>query len=250
MKDKLKKLKVPDLPTLGIFAFALASTWALGQYFNANAVHPTPLYWLPAALVEIVTAWLTKHAVESFYQVTRSNISKQDKRFFTVVAIAAAALATPTIAASIAANLYEFNGQVLLSLLFPVAVVGCAVGAQIPRSVSRHKSADGAQHRAELSKVRADLRTSRADLAQSRAIVAQSGAKHSAELEHIRAQAAQDVEQAAQRGAMKEPNSAIYARLCAGLNGGAPSTAQDVNKLLNDSGYYSVAGSTARSWSK
>jgi len=210
MKDKLAKL--PDLPTLGIFAFALASTWALYQFFINAAVHPTWLYWIPAALVEIVTAWLTKHAVEAMYQITRSKTLKQDKRFFKIVAGVSIALCVPTFVASVQANLYEFAGQFWLALLFPIAVIGCAIGAQIPRSVVRHTSEKTDVGKAELRSLRAELR---------------------------------QMKQARQ---MKPPSAAVYSQLCADMNGNLPTTARAVNKLLNDHGHYAAPDRTAASW--
>jgi len=138
--NAISKIKLPDLPTLGIFAFALASTWSLYQFFNNHAIHPTWLYWIPAVLVEIVNAWLTQQAVGALYIVTRSNAQKQDKRFYGIVALISGVLCIPTFVASVQANLFEFGGEFWLALLFPVAVIGCAIGAQIPRSVERYKS--------------------------------------------------------------------------------------------------------------
>lgn len=219
----MEKLKSLDLPTVGIFAFALASTWALFQFFNDNALHPTLLYWIPAALVEVVTAWLAKNAIESFYQVTRSNIAKQDRRFFWIVGITTTVLAIPTLAASVQANLYEFRGQWWLALLFPVAVVGCAIGAQIPRSVERHESADDDKHRAELRTMRVELKQERARWEQ----------------EHARL---------AQARAMKRASRTDFDKLCAESNGNRPGDVRAVNDLLNEHDFYAVPDSTARSW--
>ena len=205
-----------DLPTVGIFAFALASTWSLYQFVNNHAIHQTWLYWIPAALVEIVTAWLTKHAVEAVYQVTRSNLPKQDKRFFRIVLVSAIALVIPTFVTSILANLYEFNGQIWLALLFPVAVAGCAIGAQIPRSVARYTNAGDDDSKAELRTIRTELKQARAELEQSHTL--------------------------------KRADKTAYAELCAGMNGNVPGTVRAVQDFLNERGFYAVPDSTARNW--
>ena len=227
--EKLKSLEL-DLPTVGIFAFALASTWSLFQFFNDNALHPTVLYWIPAALVEVVTAWLAKNAIEAFYQVTRSNIAKQDRRFFWIVGITTTVLTIPTLAASVQANLYEFRGQWWLALLFPVAVVGCAIGAQIPRSVERHESAGDDKRKAELRNVRAELKQALGEKVQERAAWEQERAR------------------LAQTHAMKRASRADFEKICTGPNGNRPDGVRAVNDLLNESGFYAVPDSTARSW--
>lgn len=241
MKTKLQNIKTPDLPTIGIFSFALASTWALFQYFNSHALHPTPLYWIPAALVEVVTAWLTKHAIEAFYQITRSNITKQDRRFFWIVGVLTTILSVPTLAASVLANLYEFNGQVWLALLFPTAVVGCAIGAQIPRSVVRYQSAGENKHKQQLHDAVRKLTEMRAELAQIKASRTELVDHNRLEIERMRAETEQE-------RAFKRAKGTDYKQLCANMNGDKPDTAQAVNDLLNVKGYYSVADSTARSW--
>ena len=165
-----------SLPDLGIFAFALASTWALYQLFNNSARHPTILYIAPAALVEIVTAWLMKNATSAAYQFTRSRITKQDRRFHLIILSACLVLAAPTIVASTLANGYEFNGSVWLALLFPAASVGCAVGGAIPRTIARHERGKTDESRAELKAARAQsaqLRQYLDELNEARAMEAQ-----------------------------------------------------------------------------
>ena len=203
-----------SLPDLGIFAFALASTWALYQLFNNSARHPTILYIAPAALVEIVTAWLMKNATSAAYQFTRSRITKQDRRFHLIILSACLVLAAPTIVASTLANGYEFNGSVWLALLFPAASVGCAVGGAIPRTIARHERGKTDENKAEVRELREKLRA----LRTSRQL--------------------------------REPERTDFEQICASLNGKSPRTARGVNKLLNDNGFYSVADSTARSWAK
>ena len=144
-----------SLPDLGIFAFALASTWALYQLLNNSAQHPTILYIVPAALVEVVTAWLMKNATHAAYQFTRSRITKQDRRFHLIILSACLVLAAPTTIASVLANGYEFNGNVWLALLFPAASIGCAIGGAIPRTIARHEHSKTDETRAELKAARA-----------------------------------------------------------------------------------------------
>ena len=203
-----------NLPDVGIFAFSLASTWALYQLFINSAQHPTALYALPAALVEIVTAWLMKNATDAAYQITRSNIAKQDRRFHRIILIACFVLAVPTLIVSVLANRYEFSGNVWLALLFPAASVGCAIGGTIPRAVARYKSAKSDEGKAEVRELREKvqaLRTARQ---------------------------------------LREPERADFEQICASLNGKTPKTARGVNRLLNDNGFYAVADSTARSWTR
>lgn len=203
---------IAHLPTVGIFAFALASVWSLFQLFNNSALHPTPLYWIPAALVELVTAWLAYQAVEAVRKVTRSNISKQDRRFARIIFVLCVVLSIPTLAVSFTANRYEFQGNVGLSLLFPVSCIACAVASAIPHIKAQVVSGKVAGLRNENNDLRAQVR----------------------KLEQLRA--------------MREPTRADYDELCAGLNGNTPQDARSVNRLLQDNGYYARPDATARSW--
>jgi hypothetical protein len=126
------------LPAGGIVAFSLCSTHSVYQSLTANAQHPTALFWLPAVLVELVTAWIVHQVVRQVRQVTRSNISKQDRRFYTIMLIAFVILAIPTLGVSVWANAVEFS-NVLLGLLFPVASMACAVGAALPQTVETYR---------------------------------------------------------------------------------------------------------------
>jgi len=222
-----------QLPTLGIFAFALASVWSLYQLFNNSALHPTPLYWIPATLVELVTAWLAFQSVEAARQITRSNISKQDKRFAKLIFGLCVTLAIPTLAVSFAANSYEFRGHIGLASLFPVSCIACAVASAIPHIKS-------AAVDVKVERVREDVQKWRdraQELEQRCAMIEQ----RCAELE-------QELTAAKQPRAMTVPDSTDYERICAGMNGNTPSNAREVNMVLNDAGYYAVADSTARSW--
>lgn len=170
-----------SIPLLGIFAFALASVWSLYQMFNNNALHPTPLYWIPAGLVEIVTAWLVYQVVESVRLVTRSKgqITDQDRRFNWILVIGCIILAAPTLWVSYAANRYEFQGSASLALLFPVSCVACAVATAIPHIKTRKDDERLAKERESHAETRAKLREalrsrefvkpSRADFDQVRA---------------------------------------------------------------------------------
>lgn len=250
----IREIKKIDLPTLGIFAFALASTWSLYNLFNSSAIHPTWLYWIPAVLVEVVTAWLTGYIVEAVHQLTRSNAPKQDLRFFRIVAIVSSGLVIPTFGASILANLYEFQGQWWLALLFPVGVVGCAIGAQIPRSVERYKSAGDDKSKAELRKVKRERDDYRTTLKQERAEVARldglslKRVEQLSKSEEILARVREELARTKQRLILKHPTRADYESICAGMNGDKPASAQAVNDALNDAGFYSKPDSTARTW--
>lgn len=140
-----------NLPLGGIVAFSLCSTWSLFQLLTKSAAHPTPLFWLPAVLVELVTAWAVYHVVEQARMVTRSNISKQDRRFYGLMLGAFAVVVIPTLGASVWANSLEF-GNVLLGVLFPVGSIGCAVGVALPdtmRRYERRKESEAAERKAE-----------------------------------------------------------------------------------------------------
>ena len=88
-------------------------------------------------LVELVTAWTVYQVVEQVRRLTRSNVSKQDRRFYSITTGAFVVVALPTLGASVWANTLEFN-SILLGLLFPVASVGCAVGVALPSTVERY----------------------------------------------------------------------------------------------------------------
>jgi len=251
-----RRVKLPDLPTIGIFAFALASTWSLYQFFNNHAIHPTWLYWIPAALVEIVTAWLTMHIIRAVYKLTRSNALKQDLRFYKIVAIVSTVLVAPTFIASVAANRYEFQGQFWLALLFPVAVVGCAIGEQIPRSVERHQSAGDDKSKQELRKTKRELATERAERKRIEPLLVRKieQLRTSEEVVDMLRNSLRNTEQEhaelAQSRQLKRADKTVYAELCAGLNGTAPGDAQGANDLLNDNGYYSKSDGTVRNWAR
>jgi len=143
--EKLKDLRITDwLPILGILAFSACSIHSVNQLLQSRANHPTPLYTLAAGLIELATAWLVYGVVEQFRTVTKSRISKQDRRFALSVLVAFTVLAVPSLATSIVANALEFN-DLLLGLLFPGLSVACAVGAALPDATKRHKEERWAQ---------------------------------------------------------------------------------------------------------
>lgn len=157
-------ININNIPIAGVFAFAVASVWSLFQMFNNNALHPTLLYWIPAFLIEIVTAWLVYQTVESIRLVTRSNISKQDRRFNMILAIVCAILAAPTLMMSFSANHYEFQGHAGLARIFPIGCVACAVATAIPHIKTRNVDERLMQEREKHVKARAKLEQSLADV--------------------------------------------------------------------------------------
>ena len=217
---KRQKL-VALLPTLGIFAFALASVWSLYQLFNNSALHPTALYWIPAALVELVTAWLAFQSVEAARQITRSNISKQDKKFAKLIFCLCISLAVPTFIVSFSANFYEFRGSIGLASLFPISCIACAVASAIPHIKTQAADTKVVEERDKAQRLRETVQVLE---------------QRCAELEQSRT--------------MKEAGPDDYVRICAGLNGNKPTKAREVNRLLQDNGYYALADSTAKSWVK
>jgi len=65
-----------------------------------------------------------------------------------------------------------------------------------------------------------------------------------AELKELR----RENKELAQSRTMKEADRADYERLVRGMNGNTPTDAREVNKLLQDNGYYARPDATARSW--
>ena len=126
------------LPVVGILAFALCSTWSVYNLLNTHAAHPTVLYWLPAVLVEIVTAWTVAQVVAQVRELTRSKISKQDRRFHGIITAAFVIVASPLLSLSVWANKVEFN-HLGLGLIFPVSCIGCAIGASLPDVTATHR---------------------------------------------------------------------------------------------------------------
>ena len=155
------------LPVGGIVAFSLCSTWSLYYLFSGRAAHPTPLYWLPAVLVELVTAWVVAQIVGQARQLTKSNLSKQDRRFFFIILIAFVLVALPLVSVSVWANTLEFSSLVL-GALFPVASIGCAVGAALPIVVAKfdERKAKERKERAEARKETAKVAAKEAKRAQ------------------------------------------------------------------------------------
>ena len=141
--------KAGKLAFAGILAFALCSVYAIAQLFMARAKHPHPIYFVPATFVEIVTAIAVWQIVEMFHKWSRSNQTKQDKRFYSVLIIVLTILIVPSITTSAIANYWEFGGSipnadmifpVLLGALFPLMLIVCAILGAIPQSVKRRKA--------------------------------------------------------------------------------------------------------------
>jgi biotin operon repressor len=133
---ELKNQLTERLPVVGILAFSLCSVNSVAHLFMTNAKNPTELLWFAAGLVEVVTAWIVHQVVDNGRKVTKSNISKQDRRFYGSVLAAFAVLAIPSLSLSIAANTLEF-GDWRLGIQFPLLSVACAVGSAVPSAVAR-----------------------------------------------------------------------------------------------------------------
>ena len=127
------------LPILGIIAFSGCSVYALAYLLFAAAKHDTPWFWGAAVLVELTTAWLVWSIVEITRRVIKSNISKQDRRFYSIILIAFVILAIPSLSVSVTANIIEFDNNILLGLLFPSLSIACAIGAGLPETVRRYE---------------------------------------------------------------------------------------------------------------
>lgn len=167
-------LRRVNLPTLGIFAFSLCSTWSLYHLFRGNALHPTPLYWLPSVLIELVTAWLVYQVVDLARKLTVSNTSKQDKRFYTVVLVLCAALVIPTLLTSVWANAREFGGNLALGIIMPVCAIACAVGMALPQATARYEQAR-ANERQERARERRQAQVRRKQAQTDRQSIAKLG---------------------------------------------------------------------------
>jgi NADH:ubiquinone oxidoreductase subunit 5 (subunit L)/multisubunit Na+/H+ antiporter MnhA subunit len=141
--------KVGRLAFAGILAFALCSVYAIAQLFMSRAKHPHPIYFAPAAFVEIVTAIAVWQIVEMFHKWSRSNQTNQDKRFYGVLITMLIVLILPSITTSVTANYWEFGGfipnadvifPILLGSLFPLMLIVCAILGAIPEVVKRRKA--------------------------------------------------------------------------------------------------------------
>jgi len=156
------------LPLVGIVAFSGCSVNALANLFIENARHDTWLFWAAAVLVELTTAWLVWSSVETLRKVTKSNISKQDRKFYGIILALFVALSIPSLALSIIANANEFGGDPLLSGVFPLLSVACAAGAALPETVQKREQ-QRVEEKAEERKQRAESRQRRAEERKLRA---------------------------------------------------------------------------------
>jgi len=134
----LSRFAQAKAPALGIAAFSAASINSVANLFLGRAVHPTQVLWASAALVELCTAWLVYQVVDVGRKLTRSNISKQDKRFYAGVVVVFFILSLFPLGLSIAANTLEF-GNPGLGVIFPVLSVACAIGLALPDTIARHE---------------------------------------------------------------------------------------------------------------
>lgn len=149
------------LPVLGILAFSACSINSLAYLFLDRAQHPTPILWLAAVLVELVTAWLVWGAVGQLWKVTRSRSSKQDRRFNSIILVLYLALCLPSLATSVVANVLEF-GDLLLGSLFPLLSIGCAIGAALPDTISHRDRTQASDKKAKASARAAAIKAKKA----------------------------------------------------------------------------------------
>ena len=135
MKQKL----IEGLPVAGIIAFSGCSVKALYHWMHGWSKNPHWWYWVAALLVEGATAWLVWSMVDTIRTLTRSRLSKQDKRFYRIILLLFVSLSVPSLTASVVANFVEFRGNPLLAVLFPVLAVASAVGTGLPDVVKRYE---------------------------------------------------------------------------------------------------------------
>jgi len=151
---------------LGIVAFSLCSVNSLYLLFAGSAAHPSGLLWLPAVMIELVAAWSVVQVVGQVRMITRSNISRQDRRFHSIILAAFAVVALPLLLVSTWANTLEF-GAVALGVLFPLASVGCAVGLALPEAVTRHGKEREAERQSAASARKARAREKKSQETQA-----------------------------------------------------------------------------------
>jgi hypothetical protein len=154
-----QKLNKDILPILGIVAFSGCSVNAVANLFFEQAQHDTWLFWGAAVLVELTTAWLVWSVVETLRKVTKSNITKQDRKFYSIILTLFVVLAIPSLTLSIVANANEFGGDPLLSCIFPLLSVACAVGAALPQTVKGYAR----QRQEEATKAQAERKVRQAE---------------------------------------------------------------------------------------
>jgi NADH:ubiquinone oxidoreductase subunit 5 (subunit L)/multisubunit Na+/H+ antiporter MnhA subunit len=149
IESRLGKIDRDKLAFSGILIFALSSVYAISQLLIVQAKHPHWIYYLPATFVEIVTAITIWQTVEMFYKWSRSNQTKQDKRFYGTIAVILVILVMPSVITSIIANYWEFRGfvpyaeqvfPVLLGLLCPLMAIICAVLGGISKAVQKREA--------------------------------------------------------------------------------------------------------------
>jgi len=131
-----RRLMNMKLPIAGIIAFSLCSVTSIYYLLAGHARHPSPVLWLPAVLVELVTAWAVWQIVEQARLVSRSK-RNQDRRFHSGILAAFVVVALPLLTLSVWANTTEFQ-NLLLGFMFPVASIGCAIGAALPETVETY----------------------------------------------------------------------------------------------------------------
>lgn len=174
------------LPVVGIVAFSACSVNSVAQLLFDQAQHDTPILWGAAALVELTTAWLVYQVVELGHQVTRSNISKQDRRFYGGMLLVFLALAGPSLGLAVWANAIEFN-SVALGFVFPLLSAVCAVGAALPETTARFERAKAtARQEAEAKRKERALERQRAEMEAATERKQVEAARQLAEMERQR----------------------------------------------------------------
>lgn len=177
-----RRINLP-LPVLGIVAFSVCSINSVANLFLVRAQHPTEALWLAAGLVELTTAWLVYQIVAQARKVTRSRISKQDRRFYGGILVTFVLLAVPSFGLSVVANATEFDNWGL-GAIFPLLSVACAVGAALPDTVVRFEIAR------EKERQEAEARRKERELERKEAEIEQQQAEMAAERERQRQETA------------------------------------------------------------
>lgn len=248
------------IPQIGILAFALASTYALVNLFNEKALHPSPIYWIPASLVEIITAWMVYQLIEKIRLATLSlggkkGTSKQDRRFNLILIGFLIILTIPTLGASIAANAFEFqaeallSGETLLSLLFPFSCIGCAIGAILPQIEDRRIDERLEAQKEETRKANAQVKRMEEFLKAAGEEAIEIQERHQAALSIMEAEINQLNDHLSAPIKLQEPKREDLIEILQGMNGqGDGISIPDLNRELIKAGFWTISESTLRGW--
>lgn len=114
--------------------FAMGSVHSLRLLLGLWARHDSELLWLLAIAIELLTAFMIWRIVEIARIVTKSHQLKENRKFYGGLLVTLIVLLLPSLFSSIWANYVEFNGNPVLSVLWPGMAVACAILSGIPHA--------------------------------------------------------------------------------------------------------------------